>query len=124
MFQAEFPKLAAEAMVHAMEISIVKGDGNGQMLGIINDNRVPTANVITLSAEEFTAWTSWCKKIFGSMKKAYRTGTFTLSRLYIVATVPSAFPISSQRVLMYVPFEQETSITKSVSFTLSIRVFS
>ena len=80
MFQAEFPKLAAEAMVHAMEISIVKGDGNGQMLGIINDNRVPTANVITLSAEEFTAWTSWCKKIFGSMKKAYRTGTFIMAQ--------------------------------------------
>lgn len=80
MFQAEFPKLAAEAIVHAMEISIVKGDGNGQMLGIINDTRVPAANVITLTEEEFTTWTAWCKKIFGAMKKAYRTGCFIMAQ--------------------------------------------
>ena len=80
MFQAEFPKLAAEAMVHAMEISIVKGDGNGQMLGIINDTRIPAANTITLSDEEFKTWTAWCKKIFGAMKKAYRTGCFIMAQ--------------------------------------------
>lgn len=80
VFEQEFTKLAAEAMVQAMEIAIFKGDGNGQPMGILNDTRVPAKNKITLSAEEFKAWDAWCKKVFGAMKKAYRNGSFIMAQ--------------------------------------------
>ena len=80
MFEQEFVKLAAEAMVQAMEISLFKGDGNGQFMGILNDTRVPAKNKITLTAEEFESWAAWCKKVFGAMKKAYRTGSFIMAQ--------------------------------------------
>lgn len=80
IFQQEFVKLASEAMVQAMEVVIFKGTGNGQPLGILNDTRVPAANVITMTAEEFETWSAWCKKVFGAMKKAYRTGSFIMAQ--------------------------------------------
>ena len=80
VFEQEFTKLAAEAMVQAMEIAIFKGTGNGEPMGILNDTRVPAKNKITMSAEEFDAWTAWCKKVFGAMKKAYRTGSFIMAQ--------------------------------------------
>lgn len=80
VFQREFTTLAAEAMVQAMEIAIFKGDGNGQPMGILNDTRVPADNKITMTAEEFETWTAWCKKVFGAMKKAYRSGTFIMAQ--------------------------------------------
>ena len=79
-FQQEFVKLASEAMVQAMEIAIFKGTGNGEPTGICVDERVPAANKITLSAEEFTTWAGWMKKVFAKMKKAYRTGSFVMAQ--------------------------------------------
>lgn len=78
MFQEEFPKLAAEAMVHAIEVAIVKGDGKGRPLGIINDPRV--TKVVEMTEEEFGSWAAWHKKVFSTMPKAYRTGSFTMSQ--------------------------------------------
>ena len=80
MFEQEFTKLATEAIVQALEIAIFKGDGNGQPMGILNDTRVPAKNKITMSAEEFETWADWCKKVFGAMKKAYRTGSFIMAQ--------------------------------------------
>lgn len=80
VFQQEFVKLAAEAMVQAIEVAIFKGTGNGQPMGILNDTNVPAKNKITLTAEEFETWSEWCKKVFGAMKKAYRTGCFIMAQ--------------------------------------------
>lgn len=78
MFQAEFPKLAAEAIVHASEVAIVKGSGTGEPLGVINDTRV--TKVVEMTAEEFGSWEAWHKKVFAVMPKAYRTGSFTMAQ--------------------------------------------
>ena len=80
IFQQEFVKLASEAMVQAMEIVIFNGTGVGQPLGILKDERVPAANIITLTDEEFATWSEWCKKVFGAMKKAYRNGSFIMAQ--------------------------------------------
>lgn len=80
IFQQEFVKLASEAMVQALEIAIFKGTGNGQPTGICVDTRVPAANKITLTDEEFAAWDMWMKKVFAKMKKAYRTGCFIMAQ--------------------------------------------
>lgn len=80
VFQEEFVKLAAEATAEAMDIAIIAGDGNGMPTGIVNDARVPAANKITMTAEEFGSWAGWKKKVFGKMKKAYRKGCFIMAQ--------------------------------------------
>lgn len=80
VFQREFPQLAAEAMIKAIEICIFTGDGDGKMTGILMDDRVPEANKITITAEEMTKWDGWKKKVFAKMKKAYRTGEFIMAQ--------------------------------------------
>ena len=80
MFQDLFVSLATEAMVRAMEAAIINGTGTGQMTGVTVDTRVPADNVITLTAKEITSWAAWKKKVFAKMKKAYRTGEFTMAQ--------------------------------------------
>ncbi|MBQ9955300.1 MAG: phage major capsid protein [Eggerthellaceae bacterium] len=73
-FQARFVPIIAEAMVRAIEQSIVRGDGNGQFLGVTKDARV--TNVVEMTAEEFGDWKAWRKKVKAAMPKAYRNGEF------------------------------------------------
>lgn len=80
MFQELFVKLASEAMVKAMEIAIVSGTGSGMPLGITKDTRVPPANVVTMSPDEFKSWSAWKKKVFAKMKKSYRKGEFIMAQ--------------------------------------------
>ena len=80
VFQQEFVKLAAEAIAEAMDVAIVNGSGEGEPLGITKDTRVPAANVITMSAEDFASWGGWKKKVISKMKKAYRKGVFIMAQ--------------------------------------------
>ena len=80
MFQSLFVELATEAIVKAIEIAIIKGTGSGQPTGITVDTNVPTANKISMSAEEFGSWEGWKKKVFAKMKKAYRNGIFLMAQ--------------------------------------------
>jgi HK97 family phage major capsid protein len=80
MFQREFVPLAVEAITVALEVAILNGDGSGKPLGITKDSRVPSANVITLSGEDFASWSAWKKKVFAKMKKKYRNGTFFMAQ--------------------------------------------
>lgn len=79
-FQALFAPLAAEAVIKALEIAFVAGDGNNKPLGVTVDTRVPEKNVITLSAAEFASWSGWKKKVFAKMPKAYRNGEFVMAQ--------------------------------------------
>ena len=80
MFQSLFVELATEAIVKGVEEAIIKGDGSDKPLGITVDSRVPSANKITLTAEEFGDWSAWKKKVFAKMKKAYRNGMFLMAQ--------------------------------------------
>ena len=80
MFNEMFIPLAVEAMAKALDIAIMNGTGSGQPKGITVDSRVPTKNVVTLTAEEFTTWEGWKKKVFGKIPKAYRHGNFYMSQ--------------------------------------------
>lgn len=79
-FQEEFVKLAAEAIAEAMDVAIINGSGEGEPLGITKDTRVPAANIITMSAEDFASWGGWKKKVIAKMKKAYRKGVFIMAQ--------------------------------------------
>lgn len=76
-FEDEFTKLAAEAMVKALEAAIIAGDGNGKFLGITEDPRV--TKTVTLSAAEVDSWQAW-HKLKAAMKKAYRNGELIMAQ--------------------------------------------
>jgi HK97 family phage major capsid protein len=79
-FQELFVPLATEALVKAIEKSIFSGDGTTQPLGILNDDRIPTENIIELTEDEISSWSEWHKKVFAKMKKSYRTGEFVMAQ--------------------------------------------
>lgn len=80
MFQSLFVPLATEALAKALDVAIMNGTGVNQPTGITVDDRVPSANKITLSAEDFASWAGWKKKVFGKMSKAYRDGVFFMAQ--------------------------------------------
>lgn len=79
-FQQLFIPLAVEAIAKALDVAIIKGAGTASPLGIVNDTRIPEANVITLTAAEFASWGGWKKKVFAKMKKSYRNGEFIMAQ--------------------------------------------
>lgn len=81
IFEREIVRIMTIAYLQAMDIGIVKGTGNGQMLGILNDPRV--TNTITMTAAEFSNWTAWRKKFFSKLPLGYRYGEF----IFPLATV-------------------------------------
>ena len=66
------------AYMQAMDTGIVKGTGNGQMLGILNDPRVinQEGHIIELSANDINDWTKWRKNFFSKLPLGYRAGEF------------------------------------------------
>ena len=76
LFEREVVKIMLEAFLQAMDIGIVKGTGNGQMLGILNGARVPVTNAVSFTAAEINDWTKWRKKFFAKLPLGYRSGDF------------------------------------------------
>lgn len=81
LFEREIVRIMMIAYMQAMDTGIVKGTGNGQMLGILNDPRV--TNVVEMTAAEFSDWTAWRKKFFAKLPLGYRAGEF----IFPLATV-------------------------------------
>ncbi len=77
MFTDLFVPMATEAMVKAIEIAIFNGTGEGQPLGVIQDERVTT--VVELTQAEYESWKGW-HKVKGKIKKAYRNGSFIMNQ--------------------------------------------
>lgn len=78
-FEALFTQLAVEAIIAALEKGVFNGSGSGEMLGILNETRIPVGNTIELTAEDLT-WKGWKQKVFTKMKKAYRNGDFFMAQ--------------------------------------------
>lgn len=79
-FESILIDLIGEAMTKALDIAIVKGAGTASPKGITVDNRVPAAQVVTLSSGDFAAWDAWKKKVFARMPMSYKGGaTFLMA---------------------------------------------
>lgn len=76
LFEREVINIMLKAFLQAMDIGIVKGTGNGQLLGILNDSRVPVSNVISMTAADMSNWTKWRTKFFAKLPLGYRAGSF------------------------------------------------
>lgn len=73
-FESTIIGVIAEAMIKQMEIEMIAGNGTTEFVGVTADSRVPAANVITLTSDEFIDWGSWKRKVFGAIPLAYRAG--------------------------------------------------
>lgn len=86
LFEREIVRIMLIAYLQAMDTAIVKGTGNGQPLGILNDPRIlATGNVIEMTASDINDWTAWRKKFFAKLPLGYRFGEF----IFPLATVDS-----------------------------------
>lgn len=84
LFEREIVRIMLIAYMQAMDTGIVRGTGNGQMLGILNDPRViATGNAITMTAAQLSDWTAWRKNFFAKLPLGYRYGEF----IFPLATV-------------------------------------
>ena len=73
-FEARLAEVIAIAYLQAMDYGIVNGNGNGQMLGILNDARV--TNMIIMTAADMGDWIKWRKNFFAKLPLGYRAGEF------------------------------------------------
>lgn len=80
LFEREVVNIMLIAYLKAMDLGIVKGTGNGQMLGILNDPRVmnQAGHIIEMTASDINDWTAWRKKFFAKLPLGYRAGEFIL----------------------------------------------
>lgn len=78
LFEREIVRIMLIAYLQAMDTGIVKGTGNGQMLGILNDPRVTgqEGHTIQMSAADINDWTKWRKNFFAKLPLGYRAGEF------------------------------------------------
>lgn len=77
IFEREIVRIMLIAYLQAMDIGIVRGTGNGQLLGILNDPRVlDTGHTITMTKAELSDWTKWRKNFFAKLPLGYRYGEF------------------------------------------------
>lgn len=77
IFEREVVRIMVIAYLQAMDTGIVKGTGNGQMLGILNDPRVlATGNVVEMTASDINDWQKWRKNFFAKLPLGYRFGEF------------------------------------------------
>jgi len=74
IFEREVIRVMLEAYMQAMDIAIVKGTGNGQPLGIINDPRI--TRVVEMTAADMADWKAWRKNFFAKLPLGYRAGEF------------------------------------------------
>lgn len=77
-FESEIVKALVEAYVKAMDVVITSGDGTKQPEGILTEaakgasGRIPTANIISFTADDMADWTAWQKKLFAKIPLSMR----------------------------------------------------
>lgn len=72
ILEDEIARLLAEAFMREFDRVIINGTGTGQPLGIANDTRVPTDNIVSFSATDMADWTKFRKNLFAKIPLAYR----------------------------------------------------
>lgn len=84
IFEREIVRIMMIAYMQAMDNGIIRGTGNGQMLGILNDPRIlATSNVVEMTAAQINDWKAWRKNFFAKLPLGYRDGEF----IFNLATV-------------------------------------
>lgn len=83
-FEKEIVGALIEAYVKAMDEAILNGNGVKQPLGILTEaakgasGRIPTANIITITAAELEDWKTFQKKFFAKIPLSMRKENFEM----------------------------------------------
>jgi len=82
IFEATVAADMAEAIVVAIEISIIKGTGIGEPKGILaHTTEIPAAQQITVAAADISKWDKWKKNVFAQIPLAYEgAGVFVMTK--------------------------------------------
>ncbi|MNI31340.1 Phage capsid family protein [compost metagenome] len=79
-FETVITDLIVEAMVKAIDLAVIKGDGTGKPLGVTLDTRVPATQIVTMSPLQFANWEDWAKMVLAKMPLSYKAGaTFLMA---------------------------------------------
>lgn len=78
VFEETIRDVIVEAMMKALDLAIVTGDGSGKPLGITIDSRVVSGQKVTIDEADFSTWSAWKKKVFAKIPLAYRSGGLLL----------------------------------------------
>lgn len=73
VFETTVADNIAEAMVKALEQAIISGTGTGEPLGIIKDPGIPVAQIVEVTAADFSKYKTWAT-LMGKVPRAYRNG--------------------------------------------------
>lgn len=78
VFEQEFAQVVVKAYVKAMDTEIMTGtDANGECVGILTEaeaasSRIPSSNIIEMTAADVADWTKWQEKVFGAIPLGMR----------------------------------------------------
>lgn len=67
-----------EAMIIALEESIINGSGSGQPLGITKDTNIPEAQIVEVTAENMGKYNTWTE-LYGKIPRRYRNGAVLIA---------------------------------------------
>lgn len=72
VFEATIAADMAEAVVVAIELSVIKGTGVGEPKGILaHTTEIPSAQQITIASADIGKWDKWKKSVFAQIPLAY-----------------------------------------------------
>lgn len=73
-FENEIADVIVRAWLKEIDTVILKGDGSGKPLGILNDTRVADDHKITLTEAQFKSWKAWKTELFAKIPLGLRGG--------------------------------------------------
>lgn len=78
IFEETVTENVYEAMIIALEESIINGTGEGQPLGITKDEDIPEAQIVEVSPDDFGKYNKWTE-LYGKIPRRYRNGSVLIA---------------------------------------------
>ena len=90
----------AEAMVVAIEKSVITGSGSGMPKGIINHTaEIPATQQITVASADMGKWDKWKKNVFANIPLAYEgSGIFIMTKATFEAYIDGMVDAQGQPI--------------------------
>lgn len=110
VFEQELAKVIADAYVKAMDVEIMTGtEANNQCVGILTeaeatDSRIPSGNIIEMTADDVADWKAWQSKVFAAIPLAMRGEGFE----FVMTPVTYEANIKTMKDLQNRPVYNET----------------
>lgn len=100
VFEATVATDMAEAMVVAIETSVIKGSGTGEPKGIINHiTEIPEGQQITVATADISKWDKWKKNVFAQIPLAYEAnGIWVMTKATFEGYIDGMVDVNGQPI--------------------------